>query len=395
MAVRVDQLVPYGYTDSRIATFHAFGDTLIREYALDLGLPPDVRVLSRAETVIFLREHLYEFELQHYRPLGDPTRFLGALATLFSRCKDEDISPSAYLQHAERLRLEAEAVGGRGRSARRPGRPPTSRPASASWPVPMPPTSDCWPRTAASTSATRSPSRCACCATRRRSGPRSPGGSGTCSSTSSRTPTGRRRRWSALLAEAHRNVTVVGDDDQAIYAFRGAAVDNILDFEARYPGARTVVLRRNYRSLASDPGRVASAHPVQRPGPSGGPRRDRQAPAPGAPRPGRAGRSAWRRSPPARTRRTGWRPTSGGGWTPGAARATTPCWSGPTGTPTRSSGHSAWPASRGGSPARPVSTAGRRFACCWPSCGPSPIRGRASMSTPWPPPTCTGWAART
>ena len=54
----------------------------------------------------------------------------------------------------------------------------------------------------------------------------------------------------ALLAEGHRNVTVVGDDDQAIYAFRGAAVDNILDFGERYAGARTVVLRRNYRSLA-------------------------------------------------------------------------------------------------------------------------------------------------
>jgi DNA helicase-2/ATP-dependent DNA helicase PcrA len=54
----------------------------------------------------------------------------------------------------------------------------------------------------------------------------------------------------ALLAEPHRNVTVVGDDDQAIYAFRGAAVDNILAFRDRYAGARTVVLRRNYRSLA-------------------------------------------------------------------------------------------------------------------------------------------------
>jgi DNA helicase-2/ATP-dependent DNA helicase PcrA len=54
----------------------------------------------------------------------------------------------------------------------------------------------------------------------------------------------------ALLAERHRNVTVVGDDDQAIYAFRGAAIDNILDFQARYRGARTVVLRRNYRSHA-------------------------------------------------------------------------------------------------------------------------------------------------
>ena len=70
MGVRVDQLVPYGYTDTSIATFHAFGDRLIREYALELGLAPDVRVLSRAEVVIFLREHLYEFELEEYRPLG-------------------------------------------------------------------------------------------------------------------------------------------------------------------------------------------------------------------------------------------------------------------------------------------------------------------------------------
>ncbi len=54
----------------------------------------------------------------------------------------------------------------------------------------------------------------------------------------------------ALLAERHRNVTVVGDDDQSIYRFRGAAISNILEFRDRYTGARTVVLRRNYRSLA-------------------------------------------------------------------------------------------------------------------------------------------------
>ena len=46
MAVRVDQLVPYGYTDTAISTFHAFGDALIREFALELGLPPDVRAVS-------------------------------------------------------------------------------------------------------------------------------------------------------------------------------------------------------------------------------------------------------------------------------------------------------------------------------------------------------------
>ncbi|MFL5440181.1 MAG: ATP-dependent helicase [Myxococcales bacterium] len=52
----------------------------------------------------------------------------------------------------------------------------------------------------------------------------------------------------SVLAEPDRNLTVVGDDDQSIYRFRGAAISNILGFRDRYPTARTIVLRRNYRS---------------------------------------------------------------------------------------------------------------------------------------------------
>src|SRR6476661_6113736 len=110
MQLRVDQLVPYGYTDSTIGTFHAFGDRLIREYALELGLPGDVRVLSRAEAVIVLHEHLFALDLDEYRPLGDPTRFLGALVALFSRCKDEDVSPAAYRAWADGLAAAAAAA---------------------------------------------------------------------------------------------------------------------------------------------------------------------------------------------------------------------------------------------------------------------------------------------
>jgi DNA helicase-2/ATP-dependent DNA helicase PcrA len=118
MQVRVDQLVPYGYTDAAISTFHAFGDRIIREFALELGLPTEPRVLSRPETVILLRERLFDFELDEYRPLGDPTRFLAALATLFSRCKDEDVSPAAYLAYAEELsRRAAEAASAAGEVA--------------------------------------------------------------------------------------------------------------------------------------------------------------------------------------------------------------------------------------------------------------------------------------
>src|SRR5207245_7898608 len=97
MEERVDQLVPYGYADVQISTFHAFGDRLIKENALELGLTPDFRVLTRAEQVIFLRDHLFEFPLKHYRPLGDPTRHLQAILGQISRLKDEDVGPNEYL----------------------------------------------------------------------------------------------------------------------------------------------------------------------------------------------------------------------------------------------------------------------------------------------------------
>jgi DNA helicase II / ATP-dependent DNA helicase PcrA len=245
MQTRVDQLVPYGYTDTAIATFHAFGDRLVREFALELGLPSDVRVFSRPETVVFLREHVFELALDEYRPLGDPTKFLDALATLFSRAKDEDVSPDAFLAHAAQLAAEADvagadpdAVAARAEEARRRGE--LARAYAA------------YQRLLGERGAIDFGDQVSLALRLLRESP------------AAREAIQARFKYVlvdefqdtnraqaelvALVAQRHRNVTVVGDDDQSIYKFRGAAISNILEFRERYHNARVVVLRRNYRS---------------------------------------------------------------------------------------------------------------------------------------------------
>src|SRR5438128_179516 len=104
MQERVDLNTPIGLNDAAIKTFHGFGDEVFREFALELGRSGELRVLSAAEQVIFVRENLYELPLRRYRPAGDPLRYVRALLDLFGRARDEDVSPDDYLGYAALLR---------------------------------------------------------------------------------------------------------------------------------------------------------------------------------------------------------------------------------------------------------------------------------------------------
>jgi len=236
MEERVDTLVPYGYADVQISTFHAFGDHLIRENALELGLTPDFRVLTRAEQVIFLRDHLFELPLRHYRPLGDPTRHLHAILNHVSRLKDEDVAPDEYVAHVEHLlaaaadedaRLAAEEQLELAR-------------AYAQYQILM-----------------------------ARRGQVDFGDQIVEALRLFRSRPHVLRRYQErfthvlvdefqdtnyaqnqlvqLLAARHKNLAVVADDDQSIYKWRGAALSNVMKFKDQYPEARDIVLTENYR----------------------------------------------------------------------------------------------------------------------------------------------------
>jgi DNA helicase-2/ATP-dependent DNA helicase PcrA len=239
MEARVDVLVPYGFTDATISTFHAFGDRLLRENALHLGLAPDYRLLNQAEQALFLRQRLFEMPIKRFRPLGDPARHVAAFVGLFSRAKDEAVTPEDYRRFA--AATAGEAALGDEEAAAHAAEQTELAALYAAYQQAM--------------------------------------GEAGCADFGDlllravelldRHPgvlRGLQERYRYVLvdefqdtnfaqfelvrriAAAHRNLTVVGDDDQAIYKWRGAAISNILTYTSAYPEARRVVLSRNYRS---------------------------------------------------------------------------------------------------------------------------------------------------
>ena len=238
MEERVDQLIPYGYSFVEISTFNSFGEKVLRNYALDLGYPLDFRLLDDVEQAIFFRENLFSFPLRYYRPLGSPTRHVQELLDAVKRLKQEDISPQEYFKYAQQLTKRAKDK---------------SQKELARKHLEMARVCEAYEELLKKEGKIDFEDQVMLVVGLFRERP------------SVLREFQEKYKYILvdefqdtnfiqfellkLLAARHRNLTVVGDDDQSIFRFRGASLSNILNFENVYPKPKRIVLTRNYRSV--------------------------------------------------------------------------------------------------------------------------------------------------
>ncbi len=238
MQERIDIALPLGYADVWVSTFHAFADRILKQDSIHIGLNPNYKLMNQSGSYFFLLQRLFELELEYFRPLSDPTKFVGAMLKHFSRLQDEDISPDDYKVFAQKADKEKY---------------PHIKELSDAY-----------------TQYMQSKIK------------ESVFDFGDLISTTIRLFRERpnvlsdwRKRFKYILIDEFQDtnyaqyelikllaldsskekagfkapiITVVADDDQSIYRFRGAAVSNVLQFKEDFPSAGLLVLTENYRS---------------------------------------------------------------------------------------------------------------------------------------------------
>ena len=111
MEERVEKLLPFGYYDLWISTFHSFCDRILKRYGLSIGIPTNYKLLEQTGSWILIRKNFDKFNfLKEYRPLGNPTKFIQALVSHFGHCKNEGIYPENYLEHADSLKFNLDDI---------------------------------------------------------------------------------------------------------------------------------------------------------------------------------------------------------------------------------------------------------------------------------------------
>ncbi len=232
MVERADKILPYGYLDLWIHTFHSFAERILREHGLEIGLNTDFKLLDSTSQWVFLKKNLESLNLQYYHSAGNPNKFIKELLNHFSKLKDENVSSEDYekfvldMEKADELELEkfkelsyaytqynnlllknsfldfGDLINYSIKLFRE--RPNILKIYKQKFKYLM---IDEFQDTNFS-----------------------------------------QYELIKIMAEGRENLMVVGDDDQSIYKFRGASISNIMQFQDDYPRAKQILLTNNYRS---------------------------------------------------------------------------------------------------------------------------------------------------
>ncbi len=235
MEERVDKALPYGFFQMWISTFHSFADQILHSDSSHIGINPGYKLMSEAEAIVFMRKNLFQLNLNYFRPLGNPQKFIEALLQHFSRLRDEQISPEEYISWASKDRADesleekeknqelAQTYKAYDELKIKEGffefsdlisylihlfekRPSLLKKYQQQFKYVL--VDEFQDTNIAQYLLVKQ----------------------------------------LCPPEKNPNLTVVGDDSQAIYKFRGASISNILAFMKDYPKAKQITLNKNYRS---------------------------------------------------------------------------------------------------------------------------------------------------
>lgn len=245
MIERADKILPYGYVDLWIHTFHGLAERILRQHGLEIGLNPEFKLLDSTAQWVFLKKNLDDLDLKYYHSAGNPNKFISELLNHFSRLKDENVSSEEYQQVVKKMEENFQKNSKDGIEDIEEAmeleklkelssvyaiynnlliknnfldfgdlinyaiklfkeRPNILKIYQEKFKYIM---VDEFQDTNLA-----------------------------------------QYELIKILAKKHNNLMVVGDDDQSIYKFRGASISNIMQFKDDYPPAKEIILNKNYRS---------------------------------------------------------------------------------------------------------------------------------------------------
>jgi DNA helicase-2/ATP-dependent DNA helicase PcrA len=222
--------------DLPVMTFNGYGHSVLREFGINIGLSSSARLLGPQAQIVFFREKIEEFNLDYFLPLASsPDGIIEDILRLISRLKQNLVTPDSYIKFADNLPEDDEA-----------------QTLDKKKHTELAKAFDTYIKLCRRDNVIDYDDQIYLTIKLLESRPnvqkQLQDRYHTIFIDEFQDTNPMQSRLIDLIARTDGELVVVGDDDQSIYGFRGATIQNILGFKNRYPDAKEVVLTENYRS---------------------------------------------------------------------------------------------------------------------------------------------------